>query len=259
MLNQVVKSILSAAGFEVRRTRRPSAATQQRPLGDLLAVMEDMKARGFAPETILDIGANKGAWSATVSAVFPDADYFLFEPVPAFDRALRSFVERHPSSRVWRAAVGAKEGTVEMDMIFTQDGQATSGSTMQAAAHDPSYRVERTPVQVVTLDSLVASGELPKLPNLVKIDVEGYERDVLNGAKQLMGRTEAFILECSLYRFWGTNLLLRETLSLMRELGYELYDLAGFNRRPKDGSLGQVDAVFVAADSPLRRETPWDE
>jgi len=259
MLNQVVKSIFAAAGFELRRKKKPPAATAQRPLGDLLAVMEDMRARGFAPQAIVDIGANRGVWSATVSTVFPNADYFLFEPVPAFDGALQSFVERRPNSRVWRAAVGATNGTVEMDMIFTLDGQATTGSTLQAAAHDPSYRVERTPVRVLTLDSILASGELPKLPNLVKIDVEGYERDVLNGATQLMGRTEAFILECSLYRFWGSNLLLRETLSLMREHGYELYDLAGFNRRPKDGSLGQVDAVFVAADSSLRRETPWDE
>ena len=67
----------------------------------------------------------------------------------------------------------------------------------------------------MTLDSLLASGELGAVPNFVKIDVEGYEKDVLSGAKKLLGRTEVFILECSLYRFWGTNLLFRETLALM--------------------------------------------
>ena len=221
--------------------------------------MEDMKARGFAPATIVDIGANKGDWSAAVSSVFPDAAYFLFEPVAAFDPALEAFIQRHPRSQFWRAAVGSSDGTVEMDMVFTQDGKATTGSTLQAARHDPSYRVQRTPVRLVTLDSLLGSGELEALPNLVKIDVEGYEKDVLSGAKKLLGRTEVFILECSLYRFWGTNLLFRETLALMQGFGYELYDFAGFNRRPRDGALGQTDAVFIQQDSPLRRETPWDE
>ena len=258
-MKDALKALLSAAGLEVRRTARPPAATSHRPVGELIAVMEDLKARGFAPTTIVDVGANRGDWSRAVSSVFPDAAYLLFEPVADFAPALEAFVRSHPRSRHWAAAVGAREGTVEMDMVFTRDGQATTGSTLQAAQHDPAYQVRRTPVRVVTLGGLLGSGELPAVPELVKIDVEGYEKDVLSGAAQLLGRTEVFILECSLYRFWGSNLLFRETLELMQKFGYELYDFAGFNRRPKDGALGQTDAVFVRRDSRLRRETPWDE
>jgi FkbM family methyltransferase len=259
-VKDLVKALFGAAGLEVRRrARQPEPGASGRPVGDLLALMEDLRARGFAPASIVDIGANRGDWSAAVSSVFPDAAYFLFEPVAQFDPMLESFVARHPRSRFWRAAVGSSEGVVEMDMIFTQDGKPTTGSTLQAARHDPAYRVQKTPVQVVTLDGLLASGGFPAPPDLVKIDVEGYEKDVLSGARQLLGRTEVFILECSLYRFWGTNLVFRETLALMQEYGYELYDFAGFNRRPRDGALGQTDAVFVRRESRLRRETPWDE
>ena len=255
-----MKAVLGAAGLEVRRKAAlAAAATSRRPVGDLVALMEDLRARGFAPATILDVGANQGDWSTAVSTVFPSAAYLLFEPVAQFEPVLEGFVAEHPHSRFWRAAVGASDGVIEMDVISTHDGKPTPGSTLLAAHHDPAYHVERTPVRVVTLDGMLASGELPAVPDLVKIDVEGYEEDVLAGAHQLLGRTELFILECSLYRFWGKNLLFRETLVLMQQFGYELYDFAGFNRRVLDGALGQTDAVFVRRGSRLRRETSWDE
>jgi len=258
-MKDAVKRLLSAAGYELRKQARPGAATPHRPVGELVAVMEDLKARGLSPKSIVDIGANQGHWSAAVASVFPQAAYFLFEPVAQCEGALAAFVRGHPKSRYWRVAVGPEEGVAEMDVVLTQDGAPTTGSTLVVAHHDPSYQVRKTPVRVVSLDGLLASGELPAIPDIVKIDVEGYEKDVLSGAKQLLGRTEVFILECSLYRFWGKNLLFRESLALMEEYGYELYDFVGFNRRPRDGALGQTDAMFVRRDSPLRRETPWDE
>jgi hypothetical protein len=143
--------------------------------------------------------------------------------------------------------------------VTTLNGAPTTGATMLETRHDSQYRVNEMQVDVLSLDDLVSAGEIPGIPEVLKIDVEGYELEVLKGAGRLFGKTELVILEVSLYRFWGQPVF-HEVVAWMADRGYVLYDFAGFNRRPKDGTLGQADACFIRQDSRLRRDgTGWNE
>jgi FkbM family methyltransferase len=255
MLKTKVRSVLQRAGFEVHRRVIHSPAGPSRPLGDLISFLEDTKARGFLPKVIADIGANEGNWTRAVLAVFPDAQYLMFEPVPAFAGNLQRLCESCPAS-YWGIGISDSDGTLEMDSV-TQNGVATSGSTFLESSHNKRYRSTKVAVEVRSLDSLLRSNEI-STPELVKIDVEGFEMSVLHGAESLFGSTELFIIELSLYSFWKQPIF-HEVVSWMASRGYVLYDLAGFNRRPVDGALGQLDACFVRFDSRLRRPGGWDD
>ena len=132
-------------------------------------------AGALPPEpTILDVGANVGFTTLILAAVCPKARIVAFEPVPANIRLLEENLRANGVTNVTvvRAAVGEAKGTVTMAGEGPWSVIAGSGSD----------------VPVVTLDAWCAE-HLPDMPiDLVKIDVEGYEPNVLAGALELMRR-----------------------------------------------------------------------
>lgn len=241
------------AAARLREAHAP--ATDGRPVGDLQAFLEDLRARGFAPRAILDVGGFTGCWSRTAKEVFPEADCFLVEPQAEMRADLEAFCEEFPGSRWFPVAAGAAPGELELT-VWPED---FSGSTLLWPA-DPEGQAEgmetRT-VPVVTLDALIAEGALP-VPQLAKLDVQGFELEVLRGAESLFGGTEVFILELTLLESVNPGWpIVHEVVAFMAERGYHLYDIPGFLRRPSDGALGQIDACFVKADSALRTDGTW--
>jgi len=113
-------------------------------------------------------------------------------------------------------------------------------------------------VPVTTLDSLVAEGSVAP-PELVKIDVEGYELEALRGGESLFRTAQVFIVESSLFCQEGLRSTFQEVLQFMREREFVLYDFAEFWRRPSDGALTLVDGVFTRKSGPLRANLGTDE
>jgi len=257
--SSMVKKTLGLLGVELRRVRRPGPpGSASGAVGELVPALADMAHRGFRPRTIVDVGANRGAWSEAVAGVFPEANFFLMEPIPGFEPELKRFVEGHPGSKYWMAAASGEEGTATIECVTSLDGGLSSGSTLAGGWHDTTrYKVESIVVPTLTLDSLVRRGEMPT-PDLLKVDVEGFELQVLRGAEPLLNAIPTVIPEVSLERFWNQPIF-HEVIAQMAEWGYWVYDFVGFNRRPADGSLGQADVCFVRSDSPLRRRGGWDE
>lgn len=214
------------AGYDV--TRRQPPGSHLRDIGHH-AVYHDFKARGFAPSLIFDVGASDGWWTEDVRPIFPGARFVQVEPR---DTGLAGAV---------RAAVGATQGAATLTDWGT-------GSTVLPV--DPEGHQQIT-VPVTTLDRLAAQFGIP---DFVKLDIEGLELEAIKGATTLLGRTELFVIEVSLYRFSGRPQL-HDVVAAMAAHGYFVYDIAGFIRRPWDGAVALMDLCFART---LRgSETEW--
>jgi hypothetical protein len=221
------KRLAALAGYQIRRLQ--TAGGPMRPIGDQDSVFADFKARGFDPSLIFDVGAATGTWTASVRKIFPDAKYVTVEP------------RQTKFAPTVRAAVGAQAGT------GTLTDWKTGSTLLATGANNP----DKYEVPVTTLDRLA---EDFGVPDLVKLDVEGYELEALKGASRLIGRTELFVMEVALYRFSGRPMM-HEALPFMAERGYFLYDISGFIRRPSDGAVAMMDLCFSRT---LRgSETDW--
>lgn len=206
-----------------------------------------MKERGFSPALVLDVGAAQGDWTVSCRGLFPDAHFVLVEPLPEHEAALTRLAERW-NLRYVKAAAGRSES--ERPLLVPDD--LGGASFLPAQREGDAFFKRSVAVPVLTLESL----GLPAGVTLLKLDVQGFELEVLAGAGSLLQQVEVIVAECSLYPFQQDLPLVHETIAHLDRLGFRLYDVAD-EVRWSSGTLAQVDLVFVASASPLRQPRWW--
>jgi FkbM family methyltransferase len=211
--------------------------------------LDHLVAKGYAPRVVLDIGSAKGYWSLRAGGRWKDAQFYMIDPLTESEPSLKDIVAKHPRFHYVLTAVGDQPGEVIMNLTADCDGS----SALDYPGADPN-RQRRIPVE--TIDNLLAAGKLAA-PNLVKIDVQGFEMHVLRGGQRMFASADVFIIETNLYRFMPDCPLLHEVVAYMAERGYRIFDLAGSLRRPFENDLAQIDVVFVSEKSNLVESNRW--
>jgi len=248
------KRRLRLAGYDVQRIDTIAPASHHRPIGNFAAFLEDVRARGFKPKFALDVGANVGGWTRMAKGIFPEARFVLIEPQREMRRFLDPLCAAFPDVSWVEVAVGSADTTLVQTVYPDNPG---ASSFLELAKGTPPRVSESRDVRVTTIDSLIRERQLPP-PDLIKMDIQGFELEALRGAATILGHTELVVVEVSLVASMVGAPLASDVVVFMRERGYEIYDLPGYFRRPLDGALGQVDIAFAKADGLLRRAPQWE-
>jgi FkbM family methyltransferase len=191
-------------------------------------------ARYMAPSTItFDIGASLGLWTLPLARAARSCDGFVwcFEPNPENVRWLEANIAANglgAVADVHAVAVGSRPGTANLG--YREHG----GGNAALLGADSVDTVE---VPVIRIDDL----ELPRRVSLVKMDVEGFELEVLRGARGLIERDRPTIFgEFSPAWLDIRGEDLAAGLRSLTELDYEVYELReqrSASWRPKDRVL----------------------
>lgn len=208
--------------------------------------LRDMKARGFNPATILDIGGYKGDWARTAHEIWPEARITIFE----------ANEERAPFLKAAAEAVG---GTYHISLLGAEDGVEVPFTVLDSGSSvfEPrnSFARTQTTRTLKTIDTLMA--DLPAV-DFMKLDTQGYELEILKGASRLMPTAQAILLEVALIEINRGGPLLHDVVAFMKERGFVTYDVVEIHPRLKDRATGRVDLMFVPEDSPLIADKSYD-
>jgi hypothetical protein len=98
-------------------------------------------------------------------------------------------------------------------------------------------------VAISTLDKTFEAIDLPP-PVLLKIDVQGYEVEVLRGATELLRRVKHAVIEASLTPMYQGETLFEGVESFMGECGFRFESSVGNLKNPSTGEILQIDALF---------------
>lgn len=160
----------------IKRRFEPAAVTFDRAEhGRLLALVSRTLS---GDDCGIDIGANEGAVTDAMVAAAPRGRHLAFEPIPALAGALRA---RHPLVGVHPLALSDHAGEADFAHVVTRPGW----SGFRERPTPGRDRVETIRVPVGRLDDVPLDGRVPKL---IKVDVEGAEREVLAGAADTLSR-----------------------------------------------------------------------
>lgn len=207
-------------------------------------MISGLKKQGLIPESIIDVGANVGQFAVASAKIFPASRIYSFEPNPPCAAQLKNNVARFENVRTFGLALGEKEGEVE----FHVNSHSHSSSILPlAASHLDAFPDAREHsqirVEVSTLDRIFANIEL-KSPVLLKLDVQGYELQVLEGGRDLLARVDHVLLEASFKPMYQGEAVFMAIERKMREFGFEFLRPVGFLRAPDTGEFLQMDALF---------------
>jgi len=209
--------------------------------------LQRMKEQDFSPGIVIDVGAAHGDWTRSCRRIFPDARFILLEPLLDYEEELAALAN-HERIEYIRAAAGRTKG--DLPLLVPKDPGGSS--FLPASRRGDSYFKRSVIVPVVPLASL----DVPEETSLLKLDVQGYELEVLAGAGRLLHQVEVIVAECSLYPFQQRIPLIHETIQHVVSLGFSLYDVADEMRWPS-GMLAQMDLIFVASRSQLLHSRRW--
>ncbi len=203
----------------------------------------------FQAGCVLDIGAGKGYWTQRYGHFFPAASIYMIDPLAESEAYLRAACKTNRRLHYLITAVGESAGSVKMNV--TSDHDSSSLCEWDGQTDD-----RRRVVPVATVDDLIASGRIEP-PHLVKIDVQGFELNVLRGGRRMFETAEVFIIEVNLRRFMHGCPLAHEVIGSMAGHDYYWFDIAGFLRRPFENDLGQLDLVFASSKGAVMSGNRW--
>ncbi|MBN2438699.1 MAG: FkbM family methyltransferase [Deltaproteobacteria bacterium] len=234
-IKELLKRIARRCGFVVQRydPRHPPSRCS------LQSSMRVAHAIGFAPETVIDVGAARGCWSAEVSTIWPESHYILIDPLEENQDDLKSVGKKLKHSDYRIAAMTDRSGNLTLNVHADLEG-----SSIFLEREDGINGMPRE-IESLTVDDLVSDMGL-RPPILLKADVQGAEMQVIMGAKRTLPIVEMIILEVLLFDIYqGENPQLFDTVSYLKSNGFVTWDIFGMGYRMLDDALCQVDMVFV--------------
>lgn len=200
---------------------------------------------------ILDVGANSGQYAARLRAAGFAGRIVSFEPLSGPFSELEARAARDPLWECRRCALGDSDGTISIN-VAGNSGESSSVLPMLKAheeAFPPANYVGAEEVPIRRLDSIAAEILGPTDVAFLKIDVQGFEKQVLAGADSTVNRScVGMQLELSFLPLYEGGMLIREALDIAYSLGFTLTGLSPCFTDLRNGRTLQADGIFFRAE-----------
>jgi len=170
--------------------------------------------------TVIDAGANRGQFALFATRRFPQAMMLCFEPLAAPRRKLERVINQTSQVSVFDTALGARNEPAEFHVSIADDSSSLLPIGHRQRDAFPGTE-ERTTilVHVQRLDEVVTPADLTA-PVLLKIDVQGGELGVLQGAASVLGCIDAVLVEASFVELYAGQSLVDEVWRFLTLEGF---------------------------------------
>lgn len=235
-IKQSVKTALNAMGVEAHRFN-PAASK----LARLMAAL-----RTFNIDMVFDIGANEGQFALELRAGGYSGQIVSVEPMASAHARLTKASQADVGWHVHPpCAVGDRTGLIDLNIA----GNSVSSSVLpmlgshSKAAPESIYQGKES-VPLTTLEMIVPKYIGQASAPLLKIDTQGYEWQVMDGAKEILPTVRGILMEVSCIPLYEGQHLWRESMERLEAAGFVLWALEPVFVDCANGRTLQMDALF---------------
>ena len=203
------------------------------------------RVRGHVPtlRTILDAGANIGQFALAASRAYPEARVLAFEPLPSAASVLRRRSLGTSRIAVHECALGQEAG--DATLLQNEYSHVSSILPIHPRNRHPNYdasKVRTLRVKLARLDQLVSAEDLIP-PVLLKLDVQGYEKQVLAGAQGILPAIEYLVVEAAFATLYEGQATFDELHQMLSDAGFAFVAPVGFQQGAK-GVVIEMDGLY---------------
>ena len=190
----------------------------------------------FNPKFIVDVGAHLGNFARSCKKLWPSVDIHMFEANPNAEQELKQ-VGCPYSIALLTDKVGEK-----YTYYMTNKWLLSSGNSIHkenTSEYDDAHLV-KIELESNTLDNTLDSRDI----DLLKLDTQGSEIQILNGALQAVKRTKYILIESSVYEYNSGGCLIGDVFDFMNKHNFKLIDILDLNYLEDGLILNQMDLLF---------------
>lgn len=225
---RLLRILRSEGGFAAFRRWKPFSITA-------FEMMQSLRSQGFSFRTIIDAGANVGQFARAAAETWPEARIFSYEALPevaaAFADNLHDLASR---VHIEQVALGSQEGVISFHR---------TPYSLQSSALKPLHLASE-PVEVAMRCLDEALQDLPiHSPALLKLDLQGYELEALQGAEDLLRRVDYVLLETAFRPSYEGEPSFNEVHAFLIKRGFVFLRPLDFLREGDE--IHQMDALFA--------------
>ena len=179
---------------------------------------------------VLDIGAYEGEWTKTFKYYYPTADVLMIEANTEKESILKEIGN-------YKIAVLGKTDDEEVNYYKCLNGVPTGNGIYP---ENTDYKFEPEKRKSITLSTLLGSDDGF---DLIKMDVQGAERDIIQGSLPIMANTKFLLLELQTVQYTKGTPRFSEMVTYLHDLGFEFVDI--FDLKYDRDCLIEMDCLFI--------------
>jgi len=225
-MKEVILKMIRKRGFDIVRLRN--------------AFHEQKQIVGKENPTIFDVGANEGQTAQKYLKLFKQPRIYSFEPTrETFERLDSNFKNRvHAINKALGSKIGNK-------MLFMRN-KSVYNSFLMPMDVDDAEEIGEDMAVIDTVDNFCSKNNIKQI-DVLKIDVEGYELEVLKGAARMLskGRIKVIYSECYLNPSYEGAITFFDIYRFIQRYGFVLYNIYNLVYNTKTKQIRFCDAIFV--------------
>jgi FkbM family methyltransferase len=208
--------------------------------------------QGVVPTSVVDVGANRGQFAIAILELVPTASVISFEPLPAQAAQLAKLTRHYaPRFEVRNLALGSRPARLELHVNkHHQSSSLRALSRRHLNAFPDARETESIFVDVDRLDCQLSTADL-RPGAMLKIDVQGFERDVIDGASGVLQRFDTLLIEASFQALYEGEWTFLEMVEDLKSKGFNFVRPVGFLQDPVNAEFLQMDALFRRVGVPV--------